>query len=140
MIAIPAAFAQQYIWTFDDATSVHTPTPDTRSSADLDSGLDIRVSTGVTTQISSLLSFAFSNIEKPLQSEVPFLDAPLNNKAVIVTCTQSQGAQIIDTAVKQVAREQGADVLVLDALELARGRFGILGRGQLRSTLSVFLI
>jgi hypothetical protein len=129
MTTIPGAFVERCLWTLDDTSNSSTLAPDTSSNADGNSRREFRVSTGITTQINFLVSFAFDNIESSRQPDVPFLDASLDNKAIVLACTQSQGAQIVDTVIKQVAFQQGADVLVLDALDLARGRFGVLGRG-----------
>ena len=38
---------------------------------------------------------------------------------------------IIDSMVKSIAREQGADIVVLDSLELALEEFGAFGKGAL---------
>lgn len=122
MINIPGSFAKRYLWTM--------PVPDLSTpEAHANHIVEFRIPTGFAEQISSLVSFAFDNTERGTQSDVPFLDAPLDNKAVVLACSQSQGAQVIDTAIKQAAFQQGADVLVLDAFELARGRFGALGQG-----------
>lgn len=122
---------QHLLWTFDNNTSapspLDTPTSDNISKPGLD---NFRFSPGATAEFDSLVSLAFDNVERALSSGADILDGSLDNKAIVVSCTQAQGASVIDAVIKQAARKQAAEVLVLDAFELARGRFGALGKGE----------
>jgi len=53
----------------------------------------------------------------------------LTERSITLYCPHRGGNSIIDSVVTTVAARQRADVLVLDALELAAGKCGALGEG-----------
>ncbi|KAE9411593.1 hypothetical protein BT96DRAFT_804317 [Gymnopus androsaceus JB14] len=57
---------------------------------------------------------------------------PHPEKAVSLFAPFHGGTAIIDEVVKVVARKVNADVLMLDALDLAAGQHGLLGEGEIK--------
>ena len=118
---IPEEFVRVFLWERDPTIPNTTYFPFCN---------DVRLPSAILSELNSLVSLAFSNVEKACASTTEtFLDTPLQRKCAVISCTQSQGTQVIDAAVGHVARKQDADVLILDALELACGKFGWLGPG-----------
>jgi hypothetical protein len=57
-------------------------------------------------------------------------DAPVE-PAIALYCPIEGGDYVLDEAVRELARQTGADVLVLDAVQLAAGEWGTFGKGML---------
>ena len=73
-----------------------------------------------------LLLFRWSFIAKLVHSMIP----KVSQEPSIALFSPFEGChEIIDSMVKVLAERLSADVLVLDALELAKGEFGALGKG-----------
>ena len=86
----------------------------------------------------ALTSYAFSHVVQMASVERSFLDNddPQNTKPhsqpIISLYYPHHGCHnIIDSMVKSLAHDQGADVVVLDSLELALQEFGAFGKGAL---------
>ncbi|KAJ2914621.1 hypothetical protein MD484_g5811, partial [Candolleomyces efflorescens] len=78
-------------------------------------------------EINSLAALAFSKAEKPRFASETVSNAP-SERCLVLSCPTKEGTHILDVAVRHIANKQRADVVVLDALELAAGRLGLLGQ------------
>ena len=56
---------------------------------------------------------------------------PQSQKAIYLSSPHQGGHSVVDAVVKHLAVREQADVLVIDALELAAGRLGLLADGVL---------
>jgi hypothetical protein len=90
----------------------------------------------------ALTSYAFSHVVQmaSIEAHKLFLDAqnaephsqPIISQPIISLYYPHHGCHnIIDSMVKSLAHDQGADVVVLDSLELALQEFGAFGNGAL---------
>ncbi|KAJ2912378.1 hypothetical protein MD484_g8039, partial [Candolleomyces efflorescens] len=123
---IPPAFVDRYLWS---SPQPHPPTVVSEtSSLDKDESLPpcFEFSDGVLEELETLTALAFYEAEKPRAVDTPVADIP-SEKCLVLSCPTLEGACIIDEAVRRVAATHEADVVVLDALELAMGRYGLLG-------------
>jgi hypothetical protein len=68
-----------------------------------------------------------------LKEKVAQKDATI--QSITLFCPHEGGNPFVDSMVKLIASRQNADVLVLDALELATLQFGAIGEGGIRSLL-----
>ncbi|EEB93999.1 hypothetical protein MPER_07271 [Moniliophthora perniciosa FA553] len=74
--------------------------------------------------VQNAVSHVFNHV-KPVRE-----DKTRSEKAVTVCAPYLGGHEIVDAVVKIVAQKENADVLVLDSLDLASGRFGALRDGR----------
>lgn len=137
---IPPTFIERFLWapqrptTAGENLSVSAPLKD----GELESTLPVFRFTGsVQSTLNSLVALAFSEAEKPRSAPESVSDVPAE-KCLVLSCPTKEGTHIIDAAVRHAASKQGADVLVLDALELAAGKLGSLGKGMLLPTFTFF--
>jgi hypothetical protein len=88
----------------------------------------------------ALTSYAFSHVVQmtSIEAHKSFLDnndaqnAKPHSQPIISLYYPHHGCHdIIDSMVKSLAQDQGADVVVLDSLELALQEFGAFGKGAL---------
>ncbi|KAK7039194.1 hypothetical protein VNI00_010099 [Paramarasmius palmivorus] len=107
----PSIFIEKCLWT---RSRLKSEPPSYRWSFD-----DDHIS-----RVEDTISNAFASSASALVS-----DDPHPEKAVCLFAPFHGGATIIDAMVKVVAQKVGADVLVLDSLDLAAGRHGPLGEG-----------
>lgn len=123
---ISPAFVDRYLWS---PSPQHSST-DKTDALSLDKGNSLppsfQFSEGVLEELDSLTALAFSEAEKPRSIDTPIADIP-SEKCLVFSCPTLEGACIIDDAVRRVAVTHEADIVVLDALELAMGRCGLLG-------------
>ncbi|KAF6755065.1 hypothetical protein DFP72DRAFT_1169733 [Ephemerocybe angulata] len=133
---IPAAFAERFLWkapcNLDDSPqpeSDNIPSPSVQQPT-------FTFSPAVLAELDSVFSLAFVEAEKKQSKLLKLaMDAPNPGHtppvgaeiSIALSCPQYQGTPILDAAVKHIAEEYGAEVLVLDAFEIASGRFGVLG-------------
>jgi hypothetical protein len=85
----------------------------------------------------ALTSYAFSHVVQmaSIEAHKLFLDAqnakPHSQPIISLYYPHHGCHNIIDSMVKSLAHDQGADVVVLDSLELALQEFGAFGKGAL---------
>ncbi|KAJ2926041.1 hypothetical protein H1R20_g11055, partial [Candolleomyces eurysporus] len=121
---IPQTFVDRYLWSPSQTPS--TGTTDTSSLNEESLPPTFQFSEGVLEELDALTALAFSEAEKTHSIDTPITDIPFE-KCLVFSCPTLEGACIIDDAVRRVATTHEADVVVLDALELAMGRCGLLG-------------
>ncbi|KAF6744961.1 hypothetical protein DFP72DRAFT_61709 [Ephemerocybe angulata] len=145
---IPAAFAERFLWNSrkeeeiepivdssppppadvaEQAKNLNKDEPDRITPAALPS---FTFSDGVLAELNSFVSLAFSKAEVAQTTLLDATDdetAPVE-KCVVLSCTQRHGTPILDAAVRYVAEKHKAEVLVLDAFEIASGKLGVLGK------------
>ncbi|KAJ2924745.1 hypothetical protein H1R20_g12360, partial [Candolleomyces eurysporus] len=125
---IPPVFIERFLWTPRSATTAGDDSSAATPLKDGEVALPIFRFTGsVQSELNSLTALAFSKAEKSRSTPESVSDVP-SEKCLVLSCPTKEGAHIIDAAVRHVANKQGADVVVLDALELAAGKLGLLGK------------
>ena len=66
----------------------------------------------------------------PIPAEnIHTIDAQLVEPALALYCPIEGGDYVLDETVREMARRTGADVVVLDAVQLAAGECGHFGKG-----------
>jgi hypothetical protein len=130
---IPATFIERFLWAPQPPatagelnTSATAPLKDGKHEGTLPI---FRFTGGVQSTLNSLVALAFSEAEKPRSAPDSVSDIP-PEKCLVLSCPTEEGTHIVDAAVRHAANKQGAYVLVLDALELAAGKLGSLGKGM----------
>jgi hypothetical protein len=133
-VVIPSSFLEKYLWQPYHSCSVNKIVEDgknflTSSPSELQPTL--LFPTALVEELQAVVSFAFSEATEAQTAPVqtPELECPIE-RTVTLTCPHEGGNLVIDSVVKTVAAEHLADVLVLDALELAAGEYGALGEGM----------
>ncbi|KAJ2930112.1 hypothetical protein H1R20_g6979, partial [Candolleomyces eurysporus] len=125
---VPPSFINHFLWAPEQPTTAGEnpiamgPSEDSEGTPPV-----FRFTGSVQSKLSSLVALAFSKAEKPRSASVSVSDVP-SERCLVLSCPTIEGTHIIDAAVRHVANKQGADVLVLDALELAAGKLGSIGK------------
>ena len=94
---------------------------------------------GILSEVQATASYAFSRAVQMASVDSSVLNNGNDNRStksppqpIISLYYPHYGCHnIIDSMVKSLAREQGADIVVLDSLELALEEFGAFGKGAL---------
>ncbi|RXW24346.1 hypothetical protein EST38_g1546 [Candolleomyces aberdarensis] len=125
---LPPVFVERFLWTPQPPTIAGDDSLGATPLKDGEVTLPVFRFTGsVQSELNSLTALAFSKAEKSRSASESVSDVP-SEKCLVLSCPTKEGAHIIDAAVRHVANKQGADVVVLDALELAAGKLGLLGK------------
>ncbi|THH19702.1 hypothetical protein EW146_g1544 [Bondarzewia mesenterica] len=122
---IPPSFLERFLWHPRHRCSVKGPNTVDQDNHDLTPSHP-SFPDALVAEIQAIASFAFSQATDA-QITIPSPSENLIERTIMLTCPHEGGNSVIDSVVKSVAAEHHADVLVLDALELAAGEFGALG-------------
>src|SRR6266545_528084 len=87
-------------------------------------------------EIQAAASYAFQNT---IQKESVADEARIA-QGITLFCPHNGSHHVIDSMVKSIAHHQDADVLVLDAVELATGEFGAISDGTIFSSLFLLFL
>jgi hypothetical protein len=83
-------------------------------------------------EVRSAVAYAFSNASQTARADGGNLKVGLPNPNISLYCPHEASHDVIDSMVDLIALERGADVLVLDSLELALGKDGVFGEGMIK--------
>jgi hypothetical protein len=112
-VEIPDAFVERYFWSHNsDASAIPPVYP---------------LCEEVVEEIQAAAANTFGRVEKKEE------DATVHS--ITLFCPHQGGHLFVDSMVNLIACRQNADVLVLDALEVASVQFGAIGKGALCSSL-----
>jgi hypothetical protein len=132
-VVIPSSFLEQFLWHPYHHCPANKIDDDKRcfSSSPSDIHPTLLFPAALVKEIQAVASFAFSEATEAQTTPGPTseLDFPIE-RTITLTCPHEGGNLVIDSMVKAVAEKHRADVLVLDALELAAGELGALGEGM----------
>jgi hypothetical protein len=126
------SFTDRFLWSFSQPL-VDSSSGDPHGALTIqnESSADYIFSDELVADIQAAASYSFSHASQPagaLQSEGGSVDIP-TERGITLYCPHQGGYSVIDSVVKSVAAHERADVLVLDALELAAGKYGAFGAG-----------
>jgi hypothetical protein len=136
-VALPPDMAEKILWSppFPDFNVPEAP--DDQPSDDAPTTPPtFAFSDGILSEAHALTSYAFSRAVQMACSNGSILDIKEDTEKscpepIISLYYPHDGCHdIIDSMVKRLASEQGADVVVLDSLEFALGEFGAFGKGK----------
>jgi hypothetical protein len=133
-VTLPCSFAENFLWYHTDNSAMMV---DKSGSARPSPSHAHTFHSGILSEVQAAASYAFSY---PAQmghvGDVPFtrgeakpLTMAPREPSITLYCPYEGCHDVIDRMVATIARQQKADVVVLDALELALGEFGSIGPG-----------
>jgi hypothetical protein len=111
---IPQSFSEGLLWHCTDASLV---VPSKQIFSD-----------ELIAEVLALVSYGFACADGTVPLGADSKEAP--ERSITLYCPDKGGNIVLDSMVKHVAAHHNADVLVLDALELAAGEFGALGKSR----------
>ena len=131
--------AMKILWSppFEDLTNAHTgkdQQDESHSDTTSASLLPFIFPDEILSEARARTSYAFSHVVQMASVEVhesrPVGNAKPHSQSIISLYYPHHACHdIIDSMVKSLAHDQGADVVVLDSLELALEEFGAFGKG-----------
>lgn len=129
---IPQSFSEEFLWHFTDTSlasckELEDPVVPSKQI----------FSDELVAEVLALVSYTFACTDGTVWLGSDGIKEP-PERSITLYCPDKGGNVILDSMVKHVAAHHNADVLVLDALELAAGEFGALGESAFHVT--VFLI
>jgi hypothetical protein len=126
-IDIPQSFIDRFLWSPPHLFSVTADEQNTSSTSPI-----YEFPKALVAELQAVTSYAFLHAARTVGSGQPGgLDAKcLTEQNITLFCPYGDSHDMIDSAVKLMAAHHRADVLVLDALELAAGELGALGKGE----------
>jgi hypothetical protein len=127
-ISLPERFAEHFLW------SPREPLKDSISAdgaPEPSPPYTYTVSDELLAQVQAIVSYNFTHASRPadtVQSKGAAVEIA-SERSITLYCPHRGGQPVIDSVIKTVAARERADVLVLDALELAAGKYGVFGEG-----------
>ena len=131
---VSAALAEKILW-FPPHRQPHDESPSSDASP------SFVFPDEILSEARALTSYAFSHVVQMASIDAhkslsldddDTQNAKPHSQPIISLCYPHHGCHnIIDSMVKSLAHDQGADVVVLDSLELALQEFGAFGKGAL---------
>jgi len=134
---MPAGLAEKILWSppFEDPRrQPHDESPSGDAATTSASPPSFVFPDEILSEARALTSYAFSHVVQMAGVEVHDNDAQkakLHCQPISLYYPHHGCHDIIDSMVKSLAHDQGADVVVLDSLELALQEFGVFGKGAL---------
>lgn len=139
-ITIPQAFINEYLWkpTQKNATCAKVDPVPAESSVDSKNSatsFQYTFTPALLSEIDVAMTYAFlqaSDFRRNARSQASGSDNPSafsHEIGVTLNSPYHGGNAVLDAMVRIVAEKQNADVLVLDSLELAARKYGVMGEG-----------
>lgn len=129
-IHIPQTFSENFLW---DSTRTSVVSGEEPRAA------EPTFSEELVTEVLALASYTFSCSEGTIQSKCENLKEP-PERSMTLFCPDKCGNVVLDSMVKLIAAKNDAEILVLDALELAAGEFGALGESTFHVTIALQIL
>jgi hypothetical protein len=115
-VEIPRSFTDRFLWSYNPDASTLTEIPSTH-----------QLSEETVQEVQAAATCAFERATRKENAD--------DVQSISLFCPHEGGHPFVDSMVKLIASENKADVLVLDALELAAVQFGEIGEGAICSSL-----
>ncbi|RDB26848.1 Protein MSP1 [Hypsizygus marmoreus] len=128
---LPLGVADKILWRFSQS----------QTAIPLSTAREFDFPNELIAEVQSTAAYAFSiaaqsaSVDLNMSSDA---SKPLPDPNITLYCPHNDCHDVVDDMVKKIALVQGADVVVLDSLELTKGKFGVFGEEVLSTIESIY--